>query len=299
MRTVSVVCPSCGAQLDVDLKLKYAVCEFCNRKVVLTSDDLEASELVDNNIGLAKTAFFDRNFKNIESHCQKILEYDNDNIVALFLFAYIREFYSKVRGQKPIGDFFVKADLSQSSDNEISTVLTFISAQPLYYVVYLDKIKDFAGKIEDEKLAGGFMDKLLSDIISHSKSSTWFPGGMEEMKAFFASLSLKYNIVRAYLALYNSTRQFEDSPLVSGYKLITRAKLFHDEYVGAVKEIVDNMPDSDAKTKISTALSAVEKKMAEGIKRQTDENERIDNGGDASVNEILYAADEEPAEEDN
>ena len=149
MRTVSVVCPSCGAQLDVDLKVKFAVCEFCNRRVALTSDDLEAGELVENNVNLAKTAFFDRNFKSMETHCQKILEYDKDNIVALFLFAYIREFYSKVRGVKPIDEFFENADLSQSSDNEILIVLSFIGAQPTYYVSYLNRIKDFLGGVLD------------------------------------------------------------------------------------------------------------------------------------------------------
>lgn len=291
MRTVSVVCPSCGAQLDVDLKVKFAVCEFCNRRVALTSDDLEAGELVENNVNLAKTAFFDRNFKSIESHCQKILEYDNDNIVALFLFAYIREFYSKVRGAKPLAEFFDKADLSQSSDNEIATVLTFIGAQPMYYVVYLEKITDFLCKIDDDKMAGAFIDKLLSDIISHSKSSAWFPGGIREMKNFFGSLSVRYTPLRAYLALYNSTRLLEDSPLVSGYRLITRARLFYEEYLGTVKEIIADMPDCDAKTKISAALTAVDKKMSDGINKQMAENERIDNATGTDIE--FYAADSE------
>lgn len=276
MRTVSVVCPSCGAQLDVDLKVKFAVCEFCNRRVALTSDDLEAGELVENNVNLAKTAFFDRNFKSIESHCQKILEYDNDNIVALFLFAYIREFYSKVRGAKPLAEFFDKADLSQSSDNEILIVLSFIGAQPTYYVSYLNRIKDFLGGVDDE-VAAPFVDKLLSDIISRSKTSAWFPGGTEEMKVFFNSLSLRYNPLRAYLALYNSTRLLEDSPIVSGYRLITRAQLFYNEYLAAVKEIISGMSECDAKTKIATALSAVDKIIAAGIEKQLAENERIDN----------------------
>lgn len=276
MRTVSVVCPSCGAQLDVDLKVKFAVCEFCNRRVALTSDDLEAGELVENNVNLAKTAFFDRNFKSMETHCQKILEYDKDNIVALFLFAYIREFCSKVRGVKPIDEFFENADLSQSSDNEILIVLSFIGAQPTYYVSYLNRIKDFLGGVDDE-VAAPFVDKLLSDIISRSKTSAWFPGGTEEMKVFFNSLSLRYNPLRAYLALYNSTRLLEDSPIVSGYRLITRAQLFYNEYLAAVKEIISGMSECDAKTKIATALSAVDKIIAAGIEKQLAENERIDN----------------------
>lgn len=276
MRTVSVVCPSCGAQLDVDLKVKFAVCEFCNRRVALTPDDLEAGELVENNVNLAKTAFFDRNFKSMETHCQKILEYDKDNIVALFLFAYIREFYSKVRGVKPIDEFFENADLSQSSDNEILIVLSFIGAQPTYYVSYLYRIKDFLSGVDDE-VAAPFVDKLLSDIISRSKTSAWFPGGTEEMKVFFNSLSLRYNPLRAYLALYNSTRLLEDSPIVSGYRLITRAQLFYNEYLAAVKEIISGMSECDAKTKIATALSAVDKIIAAGIEKQLAENERIDN----------------------
>ena len=276
MRTVSVVCPSCGAQLDVDLKVKFAVCEFCNRRVALTPDDLEAGELVENNVNLAKTAFFDRNFKSMETHCQKILEYDKDNIVALFLFAYIREFYSKVRGVKPIDEFFENADLSQSSDNEILIVLSFIGAQPTYYVSDLYRIKDFLSGVDDE-VAAPFVDKLLSDIISRSKTSAWFPGGTEEMKVFFNSLSLRYNPLRAYLALYNSTRLLEDSPIVSGYRLITRAQLFYNEYLAAVKEIISGMSECDAKTKIATALSAVDKIIAAGIEKQLAENERIDN----------------------
>ena len=68
MKSVCVTCPSCGAQLDVDLKTKSAICEFCNRKVVLTADDLASSEVVENNIQLAKGAFFDRDMKNAEIH---------------------------------------------------------------------------------------------------------------------------------------------------------------------------------------------------------------------------------------
>ena len=67
MRTVAVTCPSCGAQLDVDLKTKSAICEFCNRRVVLTEDDIAAGELVENNVALAKEAFLDGDIKNAES----------------------------------------------------------------------------------------------------------------------------------------------------------------------------------------------------------------------------------------
>ena len=277
MRTVAVTCPSCGAQLDVDLKTKSAICEFCNRRVVLTEDDIAAGELVENNVALAKEAFLDGDIKNAESHARTILGYDSNNIVAGFLLAYIREYVFKVRGESPVKTFFSNVDLSNASDTEIYTVLQFISIQPVYYIPYIETIESFTCLIQDKSMANAFMDRFLYTAVSVSKSSTWFPGGIERMRIFYTQKMTKYTLAKAYIGLYDSLRKLEDSPLVSGYNLITRARLFFNEYVMAVCEAIGCMPVSAAKTKLVAACENIKNKIKAGIDAREAEINAIDS----------------------
>lgn len=265
MKTVSVTCPSCGAQLDVDLKTKSAICEFCNRKVVLTADDLEGSEIVANNLALAKSAFFDRDMKNAETHARAVLGYDATNIVAEFLLAYIREFCTKVRHASPVKDFFETADIMNASDDEIMMVMQFVASQPSIYIADLPAIESFTARVPDIRMSSAFLDRLLYSAVSSSKISTWFPGGISAMRDFYTGPLTKYHLGKAYLGLYESLTRLEDSPLVSGYTLLTRAKLFRDEYVTAVCAAVTAMPESPAKQKLILACTNVRQTIERGV----------------------------------
>ncbi len=303
MKSVCVTCPSCGAQLDVDLKTKSAICEFCNRKVVLTADDLASSEVVENNIQLAKGAFFDRDMKNAEIHARTILGYDAHNIVANFLLAYIREFYIKVKTSSPIREFFDEADLSDASDGEIMTVMQFVAAQPVYYISDIISIENFVARVDDIRMASAFMDRFLYAAVSSSKTSTWFPGGIDAMRDFYTGALTKYHLGKAYLGLYESLRKFEDSPLVSGYKFITRARLFYRDYVTAVCLSVAAMPDCPAKAKLIAACENTKELIKDGIERREHDIEHIDNmvysiETGQFISEDDAAADEEGAEQD-
>ena len=94
MAIKALVCPQCGANLELDDSRDFGFCQFCGAKVMLHetievkhtgSVKIDNSDQARNMMNLANNAFNARNFPEAYTYFSKTLECDSMNAMALFL----------------------------------------------------------------------------------------------------------------------------------------------------------------------------------------------------------------------
>lgn len=88
MGIVALKCPSCGADVSIDSKSDFGICEFCGTKVmqekIIVEHRVNETDKYNNCVELANRAYQGRNYEEAYSYYKKALEIKQDDYMLFF-----------------------------------------------------------------------------------------------------------------------------------------------------------------------------------------------------------------------
>lgn len=244
-------CPSCGAPVPagyIDFKSRRATCPFCGNAIVFRRKTINSSGGVSHNVELAIREFMQGNMVSSRRHAEDVLSVAVDNLPSLFIVAYIEGFVNATRTRIHLDRLFYETVPSvEADDEEISMWLPMLQKSVTHLGDYEGPILTLVKNMCPPKEAAEFMDGFSPYLLVRRSSTVFFTN---EVKNGYLDITKKGMAPKTWFALLSSLEKNPDSPIPGAtYYLTTKTKLFHDEYLLPVGEILSAIPEETLRRK--------------------------------------------------
>ncbi len=174
MGLVSMKCPSCGANLELDNSKDYGICDYCGTKVmqekIVVEHRIDESGKYKNYINLANRAYLSRNYKEAYEYYTKALEIDQSDCM--------------VNYRKAVSSWFLSSKEKRPAEVIGGVTAAYSSVSKENKAVISNEIYRLVSEIEITTPAEFIGSESCENYISQIESSAELLYGLYEIISF-------------------------------------------------------------------------------------------------------------------
>ena len=257
MDAAGLTCHGCGStNVIFDAKTRVLHCNQRGSRQTYSRATLNKNGKVvfckQNALGFFQSGQFDK----AKHYSMDILNISMDNVTALYMMAFYDEFYEKRDGS--MRSFFRQADEVALEYEEVLDLQKLISASAVRLINFEKEIITlFAKNMQSNEEADDLcqmIDKVCPYFIANRTSADFLD---RELVELYKELAEHCSIPKTCFALLKGIETNPDSPFSdNSFYLQGKTKYFYEQYICAVREIIESMKDANYKAKFMAAYQS-------------------------------------------
>lgn len=254
MKTQVLTC-RCGQQIrNIDQKLGYAKCEYCDSLVFIKKDEILSNDKAQNTRDLAIKRFKEKDIKGAVKYAEEVLQYIPDNPIGTFITSFYQCFMAEKKKKDALRNFFADNVAGNLIEEELKELLSLTRMALPHLMDCEDEVVKFALTTDDKATVTSFVEGYLPVAIGRRSGTIWLD---DDLKDNYIRLASEFDTPKTMLALYKAMTDNDESPeREENHGMISAIKNFNEGFCSDIGDILYSISNPINREKFVKAYNA-------------------------------------------